>query len=273
MRKTNFPANNRQSNALPASSNGKKSISPDESFFDDILNFEEEEEEDTEEDPSLLTPPRKSKPRDRDLARPSPRQPVNRSNNNKELRRPFSGSQQSTKPPSPGVSTVDSSGVRLSLFEFGHIRSQETKAELECDHADNPGLRLDLETGRVCFCCQNVRFRMLNWAYSCQLCRRNVKYFPARRQRRGLHDVYLQVCSNCYIKLSLPMENLREVAVASLISQLSPVKQEDSESLLRSSLSRISLRRSNLDKRKTSTPAPALPSASASATYRPRMLR
>ena len=185
LRKTNFPANNRpQSTALPAS-NGKKSISPDESFFDDILNFEEEEEEDTEEDPSLLTPPRKSKPRDRDLARVSPRQ-VNRGNN-KELRRPFSGSQQSTKP--PGVSTVDSSGVRLSLFEFGHIRSQETKAELECDHADNPGLRLDLESGRVCFCCQNVRFRMLNWAYSCQLCRRNVKYLQCRRERGGLNNV------------------------------------------------------------------------------------
>ena len=172
MRKTNFPANNRQSAALAATSNGKKSISPDESFFDDILNFEEEEEEDAEEDPSLLTPPRKSKPRD--LSRASPRQ-INRTSNKKELRRPFSGCQQSTKP--PGVSTVDSSGIRLSLFEFGHIRVQETKAELECDHSDNPGLRLDLESGRVCFCCQNVRFRMLNWAYSCQLCRRNVKYF------------------------------------------------------------------------------------------------
>ena len=69
------------------------------------------------------------------------------------------------------------------------------------------------------------------------------------------------------------MENLREVAVASLMSQLTPGKQEDTESLLRSSFSRISLRRSNLDKRKTSTPAPVLPPASASATYRPRMLR
>ena len=172
LRKTNFPANNRQSLALPASSKGKKSISPDESFFDDILNFEEdEEEEDTDDDLSLLTPPRKSKPRD--LTRASPRQ-VNKSKKT-ELRRPFSGRQPSTKP--PGVTTVDTSGIRLSLFEFGHIRVQETKAELECELSDNPGLRLDLESGRVCFCCQNVRFRMLNWAYSCQLCRRNVKYF------------------------------------------------------------------------------------------------
>merc|ERR1719400_1232709 len=94
LRKTNFPANNRQTLALPASSNGKKSISPDESFFDDILNFEDEEEEDSEDVPSLPTPPRKPQPRE--VTRASPRL-VN--NNNKELRRPFSGCQPSTKPP------------------------------------------------------------------------------------------------------------------------------------------------------------------------------
>ena len=186
LRKTNFPANNIQSATLASSSNGKKSISPDESFFDEILNFEEEEE--GPDDKSLPSPVMKSKfpsrkVSDSDSNRASGRQynssPFRTANrSSRELRRPFSstvtGAPRSTN---LGEDTLDTTGVRLSLFEFGHIRVQETKAELECDHVNNEGLRLDLESGRVCFCCQNVRFRMLNWAYSCQFCKRNVKYF------------------------------------------------------------------------------------------------
>jgi len=268
LRKTNFPANNIKSATLASSSNGKKSISPDESFFDDILNFEEEEE--SAEDTSLNSPPFKSKFTSSKLSdsnRTSEKQynstPFRTGNKcNKELRRPFSSTQNSPSKSGStnvGSDSLDTSGVKLSLFEFGHIRVQETRAELECDLADNEGLRLDLESGRVCFSCQNVRFRMLNWAYSCQFCKRNV-------------------CSNCYIKLRLPMEKLREVAVASLISQLTPLDEcqtsggTDSQSFMRSSLNRISLRRSSLDKRKISTPDPGN-SLSSSSTYRPRMLR
>ena len=61
--------------------------------------------------------------------------------------------------------------VDSSLFEFGHIRVQETRAELECGHAGD-----DLEMGRVCFCCQVTRFRMLNWAYNCYFCKKNVSF-------------------------------------------------------------------------------------------------
>ena len=68
------------------------------------------------------------------------------------------------------------------------------------------------------------------------------------------------------------MEKLREVAVASLISQLSPPEPQDGESFMRSSLGRISLRRSEADKRKGSVPA-VVQTSSTNPTYRPRMLR
>ena len=32
----------------------------------------------------------------------------------------------------------------------------------------------ELEMGRVCFSCRAVRFRMLNWAYNCHFCKKNV---------------------------------------------------------------------------------------------------
>ena len=109
-----------------------------------------------------------------------------------------------------------------------------------------------------------------------------------------------QVCSNCYIKLRLPVEKLKEVTVASLISQLSPTNEsktkdnlpetaESSSGFVRASLNRISLRstkqvKPEVDVRKLSTPAqirsPPPPSSFAAASpsitsssYRPRMLR
>ena len=182
LRKTNFPTNNIKSATLASSSNGKKSIRPDESFFEDILNFEEEDE--TSEDKSLYSPPLKSKvtpSKNSDSENQKhPFHPRTPNRKNKELRRPLSSSvsgqvkSPSPNSPKPRVDSVDSSGVRLSLFEFGHIRVQETRGELESDGECSDGLRRDLESGRVCFCCQNVRFRMLNWAYSCQFCKRNV---------------------------------------------------------------------------------------------------
>ena len=66
--------------------------------------------------------------------------------------------------------------VKLSLFEFGHIRVQETRAELammEMEDGSEASLS-ELEMGRVCFCCRAVRFRMLNWAYNCHFCKKNV---------------------------------------------------------------------------------------------------
>ena len=170
MRKTNFPANKIKSAPLVSSFNGKKSIRPDESFFDDILNFEDDEEEDETGD---LSPPVKSGVRTSKVSEISPRT-VNRTK--KELRRPFSGTVAKYRSTKTSGESLDTAGVRLSLFEFGHIRVQETRAELESDFEGNEGLRQDLESGRVCFCCQNVRFRMLNWAYSCHFCKRNVKY-------------------------------------------------------------------------------------------------
>ena len=72
-------------------------------------------------------------------------------------------------------------------------------------------------------------------------------------RRRAFSHISLQVCSSCYIKLRLPLENLREVAVASLISQLTPLEgQQDGDSFLRSSLDRISLRRSEWNQLDTS---------------------
>merc|ERR1719350_2362388 len=128
----------------------------------------------------------------------------------------------------------------------------------------------ELEMGRVCFCCRAVRFRMLNWAYNCHFCKKNV-------------------CSSCYVKLKLPVEKLKEVTVASLISQLSPANESKARDrvgdkssadpgFIRDSLNRMSLRSSNpkaTDSRKISSPdcVPPLPSSSAVSAYRPRMLR
>jgi len=107
---------------------------------------------------------------------------------------------------SPGVSSAEASPTEenpprdLTLEEVGHIRSQITSAELAgLDISKDK--RKDYDKGRICFLCAKTRFNLFNWAYPCQLCKR-------------------QVCKTCSDKIRLPSHRLGDIPVSSLKSQL-----------------------------------------------------
>ena len=62
--------------------------------------------------------------------------------------------------------------VKLSLFEFIHIRTQETKADLDAFVGNG---KEDLKQGKLCFCCKSVQFRLMRWGYECRICKHNVR--------------------------------------------------------------------------------------------------
>ena len=169
MKKTNFPLSSR-----PSLINVKKTISPDESFFNDILNFDDSEElrSPSPKPISKAIPNYDTTPSECDssLEKLKPRTEV------KPLRKPLAARSRSSKSDFERLET----SVKLSLFEFGHIRVQETRAELamlEEQEEDGSGVSQgELEMGRVCFCCRAVKFRMLNWAYNCHFCKKNVSW-------------------------------------------------------------------------------------------------
>ena len=165
LKKTTFPVLRPRPSALSV----KKTINPDESFFNDILNFDDSEE--------LRSPSPKPESKSIPNSETTPSKCDNFNTRTvKPLRKPLS----IRSPPSRSNSDFDrlETSVKLSLFEFGHIRVQETRAELammEMEEEDTGGASLsELEMGRVCFSCRAVRFRMLNWAYNCHFCKKNV---------------------------------------------------------------------------------------------------
>ena len=162
LKKTNL------SSQRPSALSVKKTINPDESFFNDILNFDDSEEL---RSPS---PKHESKLIPNSETTPSKCDKFKARTEVKPLRKPLSV----RLPPSRSNNDFDrlETSVKLSLFEFGHIRVQETRAELAMmEMEDEDGVSLsELEMGRVCFCCRAVRFRMLNWAYNCHFCKKNV---------------------------------------------------------------------------------------------------
>ena len=248
--------------AAPRVTSIKKTIKPDESFYKDILNFDDDCHQDDVGDandrastsplpPQSLSTTNESKlpPNSRIISEVT--SPIERTKSRtscKPLRKPLSSKRRSVI----GGASDQLESVRLSLFEFSHIRVQETRAELECcEDEEDEDKRADLEMGRVCFCCKTVRFRMLNWAYNCHFCKKNV-------------------CSGCLIRLKLPVEKLREVTVASLMSQLTVNNDSNvDDNFVRSSLSRISGNNPPSDSRKSSLPS----SSPSSSAYRPRMIR
>ena len=164
----------------------KKTINPDESFFNDILNFDQDDNDDLDGggtspivevnridefsslpniQESKYSPKKVSKASSSDIRSPMGR---TKSRTTKPLRKPLSAK---SKPVIVGASDQLES-VKLSLFEFGHIRVQETRGELETRESQDAS---DLSLGRLCFCCKTVRFRMLNWAYNCHFCKKNVR--------------------------------------------------------------------------------------------------
>jgi spire-like protein len=254
LKKTNFP-NPTTTSAIRNASSKKKAISPDLCFFEDILNFDDE------------SPHSPAKLKNSNASCHSPDLVKVKSENNSKLSQTHARSRtkvikkpllvklpehehykpgvpqpklKSTSRSESVVKTENLDLVKLSLFEFSHIRTQETKAELD-GYICSLEKKRDLEQGKICFSCKNVRFKLINWAYDCKICKKNV-------------------CSKCFIKLRLPEEKLKDVTVASLISQLSPSNESkprdnnfseqspaDNQlsmgtSLVRASLGRMSLR-------------------------------
>merc|ERR1719318_1890540 len=156
----------------------KKVIDLDEVFRTTITNFEEE----CSPDNSL------------DLAPSSPESCLEHD----EVCSSFDGqvsSEVSSAETSPTESRRD-----LTLEEVGHIRSQITSAELASLDISKDK-RKDYDKGRICFLCAKTRFNLFNWAYPCQLCKR-------------------QVCKSCSDKIRLPSHRLGDIPVSSLKSQL-----------------------------------------------------
>ena len=166
LKKTKYPSLNQR----PSAQSVKKTINPDESFFNDILNFDDSEE--------LRSPSPKpeSKAIPNNESTPLKCDKFQTRTEVKPLRKPLALQSPSSRS-SHDLDRLETS-VKLSLFEFGHIRVQETRAELammEMEEGDSSGVSLqELEMGRVCYCCRAVRFRMLNWAYNCHFCKKNV---------------------------------------------------------------------------------------------------
>ena len=164
LKKTNL------SNQRPSALSVKKTINPDESFFNDILNFDDNEE--------LRSPSPSPKPESKLIPNsettPSKCDKFKARTEIRPLRKPLSARLPSSRS-NNDFDRLETS-VKLSLFEFGHIRVKETRAELAMmEMEEEAGVSLsELEMGRVCFCCRAVRFRMLNWAYNCHFCKKNV---------------------------------------------------------------------------------------------------
>jgi len=218
LKKTNFP--DKPTTSAISIPSVKKAISPDLSFFEDILNFEDDDPQspqpetprDSLKSPELLLP--KSDKKNANLRQNAGDRMRNRNRVPRKSLLVNLPEDEQYKPsePQPQPYSTSKAGsvlrtenfdlVKLSLFEFSHIRTQETKAELD-GYICVAGKKKDIEQGKVCFVCKDVRFKMINWAYACKICNKNV-------------------CSKCFIKLRLPEEKLKDVTVASLIPQLSP---------------------------------------------------
>jgi len=94
----------------------------------------------------------------------------------------------------------DPDPCQLSLEEVGRIRSQITLADMERQEMSKQA-RKDYSKGRICFHCAKTKFNMFNWAYPCQLCKK-------------------EVCKTCCNKIRLPSLKLADISVSSIKSQL-----------------------------------------------------
>ena len=221
----------------------KKVIDLDQSFADNILNFDDCGDTDhTDTSPDTSTTENKEESdnttdKSQMMLKESPQEsPVSKETNNNTIKiqtqsnpAPSILSQSSTilssissslspsipsTPPtrekpkkskySDWIKTLHT--LDLTMEEVSHIRSQLTKAELE-EMDLPPDRRKDYEKGKTCFICGLVRFGLFNWAVLCQLCRR-------------------YVCSSCASKIALPSDKLKDIPVCSLTTQLSKESEE-----------------------------------------------
>ena len=61
----------------------------------------------------------------------------------------------------------------LTLDELSTIRSKVSKAHLEMKDVSWE-LKMALDTGRVCFSCEKIKFNLFNWSIQCNICRRSI---------------------------------------------------------------------------------------------------
>ena len=94
----------------------------------------------------------------------------------------------------------------LTLEEVSHMRHTMTKVELE-ERELSPSEKAAYEKSKICFCCHQIKFNLLNWAYPCEFCRRSV-------------------CARCCAKIRLPSDKLGDIPVCCLSNQLEGNSQE-----------------------------------------------
>ena len=215
--------NNSKNSRSLSNSSQKKVIDLDESFAENILNFDDCEEQNDEDD--VVDAVQESKDDEKmklfnennpDINKNISLQSIDCSSkstvNNRVSKHVNTSSSGENNSQAPGVKSKYSDWIKnlhtldLSLAEVAHIRSQLTKAELEeMDLATDK--KREYEKGKICFLCGVVRFGIFTWAVMCQLCKR-------------------YVCSTCVGKITLPSDKLADILVCTLTTQLSKDSSE-----------------------------------------------
>jgi len=202
-----------------SNTNVKKVIDLDQSFADNILNFDDCGEHNDEEEDVVQESHQKKNlflennpDINKNITTSIQETVCSKTTNTRNT--PASKQVVNNTPADTGVKSKYSDWIKnlhtldLSLAEVAHIRSVLTRAELEeMDLA--PDRRREYERGRVCFLCGVTRFGLFTWAVQCGLCRR-------------------YVCSTCCGKISLPSDKLQDILVCSLTTQLSKEARPES---------------------------------------------
>ena len=202
-----------------SNTNVKKVIDLDQSFADNILNFDDCGEHNDEEEDVVQESHQKKNlclennpDINKNITTSIQETVCSKTTNTRNT--PASKHVVNNTPADTGVKSKYSDWIKnlhtldLSLAEVAHIRSVLTRAELEeMDLA--PDRRREYERGRVCFLCGVTRFGLFTWAVQCGLCRR-------------------YVCSTCCGKISLPSDKLQDILVCSLTTQLSKEARPES---------------------------------------------
>jgi len=216
----------------PSPATARRLIELDASFADSILNFEESPNNSSEDVPSPRASPdrekedsveqkpvvkafdfvksvEKSAEKFYDFVKPAPEKSSERRNSQPKL--PHSSPALASKN-EPRTKYSDLVGglhrLDLTLEEVSHMRHTMTKVELE-ERELSPSEKAAFEKSKICFCCHQIRFNLLNWAYPCEFCRRSV-------------------CAKCCAKIRLPSDKLRDIPVCCLSNQLEGNSQEPS---------------------------------------------
>jgi len=223
----------------PSPATARRIIELDASFADSILNFEESPNNSSEDVPSPRASPDREKeeqipekssgkafdfvksvekPYDivkaaekfYDYVKPAEKPPERRKSQTKLHQQPAAVLPKLQDEPRTKYSDWVGGLHRLDLTleEVSHMRHTMTKVELE-ERELSPSEKAAYEKSKICFCCHQIKFNLLNWAYPCEFCRRSV-------------------CARCCAKIRLPSDKLRDIPVCCLSNQLEGNSQEPS---------------------------------------------